>query len=79
MQLIYDAWLHCLSKTQFTQLANISGEPALSLPTYVTKRGLPIGVQLQAAKGQDQMLLQLGKVFQDSDQLQSLDDYQANK
>lgn len=79
IQLIYDAWLHGLSKTPFTQLANISGEPALSLPTYVTKRGLPIGVQVQAAKGHDQMLLHLGKVFQDSGQLQSLDDYQAQK
>ena len=40
---------------------------------------ISIGVQLQAAKGQDQMLLQLGKVFQDRGQLQSLDDYQAKK
>ena len=79
IQLIYDAWLHGLSKTPFTQLANISGEPALSLPTYVTKHGLPIGIQLQAAKGQDQMLLQLGKEFQDNGQFESFDSYQAKK
>lgn len=79
IQLIYDAWLHGLSKTPFTQLANVSGEPALSLPTYVTKQGLPLGVQFEADKGQDQLLLQLGKEFQDHDQLHFLDSYQAGK
>lgn len=79
IQLIYDAWLHGLSKTPFTQLANVSGEPALSLPTYVTKQGLPLGVQFEADKGQDQLLLQLGKEFQDHNQLQFFDSYHANK
>lgn len=66
-------------KTPFTQLANVSGEPALSLPTYVTKQGLPLGVQFEADKGQDQLLLQLGKEFQDHDQLHFLDSYQEDK
>ncbi len=35
MDVIYNAWYHGLSKTPFTQLANLAGEPALSLPTYV--------------------------------------------
>lgn len=77
IRLIYDAWLHGLAKTPFTQLANVSGEPALSLPTYVSKQGLPLGVQFEAAKGQDQMLLVLGQLFQEKGQLKFLDDYQA--
>ena len=79
IQLIYDAWLHGLAKTPFTQLANVSGEPAISLPTYVSKKGLPLGIQFEAAKGQDQLLLQVGQLFEDHDQFQFLDDYQARK
>lgn len=61
MQLIYDAWLHGLSKTPFTQLANLAGEPALSLPIYVNVAGLPLGIQLEGSKGSDFLLLALGK------------------
>ena len=79
IQLIYDAWMHGLAKTPFTQLANVSGEPALSLPTYVSKKGLPLGVQFEAAKGQDQLLLEIGQLFQDEGQLQFLDDHLDDK
>ena len=65
MQLIYDAWLHGLTKTPFTQLANLAGEPALSLPTYLSAANLPLGIQLQGAKGSDQTLLAVGKLFED--------------
>ena len=63
MNLIYAAWLHGLSKTPFTQLANVAGEPALSLPTYVSAAGLPLGIQLEGAPGSDLVLLALGKLF----------------
>lgn len=79
IRLIYAAWLHGLAKTPFTQLANVSGEPALSLPTYVSKKGLPLGIQLEAAKGQDQLLLQIGQLFQEKEQLHFLDDQQTQK
>ncbi|WP_461243771.1 amidase family protein [Secundilactobacillus muriivasis] len=73
MQLIYDAWLHGLSKSPFTQLANLTGEPAISLPTYVSADKLPLGVQFQAAKGQDRLLLAMGKLFEDQGQLKMRD------
>lgn len=73
IQLIYDAWLYGLAKTPFTQLANVSGEPAISLPTYVSKKGLPLGIQFEAAKGQDQLLLKIGKLFQDKNKLHFLE------
>lgn len=64
MQLIYDAWLHGLSKTPFTQLANLAGEPAISLPTYVSPSGMPLGIQLEAGKNQDRLLLKMGELFE---------------
>ena len=72
---IYDAWLPALAKTPFTQLANLSGESALSLPTYVAKNGLPLGIQFEAAKGQDQLLLEIGQLFQEHQQLKFLQEY----
>ncbi len=44
-----------------TQIYNFSGMPAISLPTYVNKDGLPIGVQLGAAMGQEELLLNVGQ------------------
>ncbi|WP_283679190.1 amidase family protein [Lentilactobacillus sp. Marseille-Q4993] len=72
MKLIYDAWLHGLSKTPFTQLANISGDPAISLPTYVSGANMPLGVQLEAAKGQDETLITMAKLFEQNNQFKML-------
>ena len=75
IQTIYDAWLHGLTKTPFTQLANLSGEPAISLPTYVSKQKMPLGIQFEAAKGNDKLLLKVGAYFQDHRQFKMLDNY----
>lgn len=48
-----------LMRTPFTQLANLSGQPAMSLPLHQTFDGLPIGVQVMAAKGREDLLFQL--------------------
>lgn len=58
-RLIYDMFLPSLTKTPFTQLANLTGQPAISLPLHRTKSGLPLGVQLMAAKGREDNLLRL--------------------
>lgn len=76
MDVIYNAWYHGLSKTPFTQLANLAGEPALSMPTYVNAQGLPLGIQLEGEKGSDMILLALGKLFEEKDKLIFLSDYQ---
>lgn len=75
IQTIYDAWLHGLTKTPFTQLANFSGEPAISLPTYVSKQKMPLGIQFEAAKGEDRLLLKVGAYFQDHNKFKMLDNY----
>ncbi|MGK0552806.1 amidase family protein [Enterococcus faecalis] len=63
-QLIYDQWLTALTYTPFTQQANLFGHPALSVPTYVSRKGLPLGVQFNAATNEDRTLLQLGLLFE---------------
>lgn len=42
----------------FTAWVNASGQPAISVPTGMTVSGLPIGVQLVAAYGREDLLLQ---------------------
>ncbi len=43
----------------FTQIANITGQPAMSLPLHWTKKGLPCGVQFMGEIGKDGLLLSL--------------------
>jgi amidase len=45
--------------TPFCPLANATGAPAISLPAALSRAGLPIGAMLQAAHGQDALLLRL--------------------
>jgi len=37
------------------ELSNITGQPAISLPIYCTQEGLPVGVQVMAAKGPEEV------------------------
>lgn len=43
----------------YTQLANITGRPAISLPLHQTAAGLPLGVQFVAPLGGEALLLRL--------------------
>jgi len=48
-----------LSKTPFTQLANLTGQPAISVPMHWTADGLPCGVQFMGPWGDEATLFRL--------------------
>lgn len=58
--IIWDMFSKSWDITPFSQHANLTGQPAISLPTYLTEQGLPLGIQLTAPKGQEDLLLQIG-------------------
>ena len=44
---------------RLTQLFNVTGHPAISIPCGVTSQGLPCGLQLVGRRGETEALLQL--------------------
>jgi aspartyl-tRNA(Asn)/glutamyl-tRNA(Gln) amidotransferase subunit A len=50
----------------FTALANAAGIPAISLPCRPSSEGLPVGFQLVACFGADELLLQLAAQYEQS-------------
>ncbi|WP_034551512.1 amidase [Carnobacterium funditum] len=58
--LVWDMFAASLAITPFTQQANLTGQPAISLPVYLTKKGLPLGIQFTAPKGKEDWLLSIG-------------------
>ncbi|MEG3335531.1 amidase [Streptococcus suis] len=69
--LIWEMFADSLAWTPFTQQANITGQPAISLPTYKTPQGLPIGIQLTAAKGREDLLLHVADQLEQAELLHS--------
>ncbi|XP_071818535.1 glutamyl-tRNA(Gln) amidotransferase subunit A, mitochondrial-like isoform X2 [Apostichopus japonicus] len=52
---------HCETLDVYTQPSNLAGVPALSLPSYLSSKGLPIGLQMIAPCFQDKKLLTVAK------------------
>jgi amidase len=50
----------------YTQLANLTGRPAISVPLHWTATGLPLGVQLVGRLGADGALLQLAAQLEEA-------------
>ncbi|MBM7619630.1 amidase [Bacillus tianshenii] len=67
-QMVEDAF----KRVPFTQLANLTGQPAMSVPLHVTEDGLPVGVQFMAARGREDLLLQMASFLEKSDLWESV-------
>ncbi|TYS27524.1 amidase [Bacillus pumilus] len=65
-ELIYDMFLKSLTYTPFTQLANLTGQPSMSVPVHLTEAGMPLGVQVTAPKGKEDWLLRLAAEMETS-------------
>lgn len=65
-EIIWEMFAKSWDITPFTQHANLTGQPAISLPTHLTKQGLPLGIQLTAPKGKEHWLLAIGEQMEQS-------------
>ena len=64
-ELIWEMFADSLDWTPFTQQANLTGQPSISLPVYRDELGLSLGVQLTAAKGREDLILQLAQQMEE--------------
>ena len=51
----------------YTQLANLTGQPAMSVPLHMSGGGLPVGVQFIAPKGREDILYRLAGQLEQSE------------
>ncbi|MGH9299658.1 MAG: amidase family protein, partial [Acidimicrobiales bacterium] len=58
--------MRVIQTLQYTAQVNVSGQPAISLPIYWSKEGLPIGVQLIAGYGREDVLVRIASQLENA-------------
>ncbi len=64
-QVIWDMFESSLWRTPFTMLANLTGQPAISLPLHMDENGFAIGAQFMAAKGSEALLFHVAEQLEE--------------
>lgn len=65
VDITHEAFDFTYLRTSYSQLMNITGQPAISLPIYENEAGLPLGSQFSSKRGNEYQLLQLAKQLED--------------
>lgn len=60
------AFTRCLPSGAFTAIFNITGQPAVSVPLHRTAEGVPVGVQIVAPFGREDLLIRLAAQLEKS-------------
>ena len=66
--LLTKQWLPMTRRSPYTWVFNLSGNPAISLPTYLSDKNLPFGIMFAAKNNSEKILLEIGQYFQDKHQ-----------
>lgn len=67
-----DNQTQCVVQDYFTQPANMAGLPAINIPVSISKRGLPLSLQLMAPNLEERRLLSVAKWIEESVQFPKL-------
>lgn len=67
-----DNQTQCSMQDYFTQPANMAGLPAINIPVSISKKGLPLSLQLMAANLEERKLLTVAKWIEESVQFPKL-------
>ncbi|MGT2721176.1 amidase [Streptococcus porcinus] len=68
LQLVKEMFQKGLALNPYTPLANLTGQPAITLPLSLVKDKYPLGIQFIAAKGREDLLLQVASLFEEAGQ-----------
>lgn len=71
LNITHEAFDFTYLRTSYSQLMNITGQPAISLPIYENEAGLSLGSQFSSKRGNEYQLLQLAKQLEDLDYLKA--------
>lgn len=64
-QILWDQFKDALKRTPYTMLANITGQPAISLPLYKNDDNLFLGSMFMAEKGNEKLLFEIAKQLEE--------------
>ncbi|MCW4352220.1 amidase [Hoyosella sp. YIM 151337] len=68
-----------ITYVSFTPLHNVAGAPAISLPAGLSTDGLPVGVQLSTARGDERTLLELAYLLEAEQPFPTIHDRERSK